>query len=305
MLSPALLLILVCSTVVAGEAVWAERSGSDGAGAWAEISVGGTVQRLRWRTFSDGAQAWLGEAPLPPAAVRAIIPDIPDPRSLRWRGEQDIADVHAICDAVERAHPRLRCLLPRLAWLQQAFPQPRADWPRLWTGDLVQGWVAYQPIGGTRFDDVMASRLWGPPWSDAEVAEPPFPKRDPDSEEFSEEDRYGFTSDGNEPVPWVRPIDRIGRANDGQVPLAALRYAPPVETAEDRSGSGLLGYIFPARPDGGARQKVDGSSLWVLRDGKPERVAITPGSSDGRVMAVTSDALKEGDLVITDQREAG
>ena len=89
------------------------------------------------------------------------------------------------------------------------------------------------------------------------------------------------------------------------VPLAALRYAPPVETAEDRSGSGLLGYIFPARPGSGPRQKVDGSSLWVLRDGKPERVAITPGSSDGRVMAVTSDALKEGDLVITDQREAG
>ncbi|MFZ1469816.1 MAG: efflux RND transporter periplasmic adaptor subunit [Paracoccaceae bacterium] len=88
------------------------------------------------------------------------------------------------------------------------------------------------------------------------------------------------------------------------VPMAALRYAPPVQEAESRSGSGLLGYIMPRRP-GAARQKVDGSSLWVLRGGQPVRVSVTPGASDGRVMAVSSDDLAEGDLVITDQREAG
>lgn len=83
------------------------------------------------------------------------------------------------------------------------------------------------------------------------------------------------------------------------VPVAALRFAPLVEE-DSRSGGGLIGYIMPRRP-GGQRQKVDGSSLWVLRDGQPVRVAVTPGASDGKVIMVTSDELQEGDAVITGQ----
>ncbi len=85
------------------------------------------------------------------------------------------------------------------------------------------------------------------------------------------------------------------------VPMAALRFAPAVTAAADRSGSGLLGYILPRRPSE-QHQKVDGSSLWILRDGQPVKVSVTPGASDGRMFAVASDDLKEGDLVITDQR---
>ena len=85
------------------------------------------------------------------------------------------------------------------------------------------------------------------------------------------------------------------------VPMAALRFAPAVTAAADRSGSGLLGYILPRRPSE-QHQKVDGSSLWILRDGQPVKVSVTPGASDGRMIAVASDDLKEGDLVITDQR---
>ncbi len=86
------------------------------------------------------------------------------------------------------------------------------------------------------------------------------------------------------------------------VPMAALRYAPPPAEDASRSGRGLIGFILPSRPST-ARQKVDGSSLWVLRDGVPVKVAVTPGSSDGRMIAVTSDELKDGDAVITDQTE--
>jgi HlyD family secretion protein len=86
------------------------------------------------------------------------------------------------------------------------------------------------------------------------------------------------------------------------VPLAALRYAPPV-VDDGPGGGGLIGFIMPRR-GGGQRQKVDGSSIWVLRDGQPVKVTITPGASDGQVMAVTADDLKEGDEVITDQIEA-
>lgn len=88
------------------------------------------------------------------------------------------------------------------------------------------------------------------------------------------------------------------------VPMAALRYAPPVVDDDSRSGSGLIGYILPRRPNT-QRQKVDGSSLWVLRNGAPVKVAVTPGASDGRMIAVASDDLKEGDFVITDQRGSG
>lgn len=89
------------------------------------------------------------------------------------------------------------------------------------------------------------------------------------------------------------------------VPVAALRYAPPADESASRAGRGLLGYIMPRRPSGGNRGRVDGSSLWVLRDGAPVQVAITPGATDGAEIVVTSEDLKEGDEVILSQREAG
>lgn len=87
------------------------------------------------------------------------------------------------------------------------------------------------------------------------------------------------------------------------VPLAALRYAPPAPAEAGPRGGGLIGLLMPGRSSG-ERQKVDGTSVWVLRDGAPVRVEITPGASDGRSIAVASKDLSEGDLVITDQTEA-
>lgn len=92
-----------------------------------------------------------------------------------------------------------------------------------------------------------------------------------------------------------------------QVPNAALRYAPPqmVETRSG-SGSGLIGLIMPRPPSGGggAAQGAQ-KSVWVLRDGVPVEVAVTPGATDGKHTIIVAGDLAEGDAVITDQREAG
>lgn len=89
-----------------------------------------------------------------------------------------------------------------------------------------------------------------------------------------------------------------------KVPLAALRYAPPVTADTSRSGRGLLGLILPG-PGGRdtTATRVDGSGLWVLRDGTPVRVKITPGANDGTSIAVASGDLAPGDEVILGQRE--
>ena len=42
----------------------------------------------------------------------------------------------------------------------------------------------------------------------------------------------------------------------------------------------------------------------VVKPGEIAVVAITPGASDGQMIGVTSTELKDGDAVITSQREA-
>ena len=70
-----------------------------------------------------------------------------------------------------------------------------------------------------------------------------------------------------------------------KVPNAALRFTPPDETrrAADREASG-----------------PDHRAVWVLRDGKPERVEVRTGITDGSFTEVKSGALRAGDAVITD-----
>ncbi|MEY4697754.1 MAG: hypothetical protein RIT14_2182 [Pseudomonadota bacterium] len=88
------------------------------------------------------------------------------------------------------------------------------------------------------------------------------------------------------------------------VPNAALRYAPPTTAEKGRAGSGLLGLILPRRAAGAAGGRSDGRTVWVLREGAPVAVPVTPGESDGRLTVVTATeagSLTEGDAVITDQ----
>jgi HlyD family secretion protein len=94
-----------------------------------------------------------------------------------------------------------------------------------------------------------------------------------------------------------------------RVPGAALRFEPPqvTKSGSGRGGNGLLGMIMPRRPtpapkDTGAR---DTPTVWVLRDGTATEVEVRPGDSDGKLTAVASDSLAEGDLVILDQSSGG
>lgn len=94
------------------------------------------------------------------------------------------------------------------------------------------------------------------------------------------------------------------------VPNAALRFAPPAVAQPGGSGGnrggGLLGLIMP-RPPGPATgtDAASGPTVWVMRGGQPDRVAVETGETDGRRTEIRGGALEAGDEVITDQREAG
>jgi HlyD family secretion protein len=88
------------------------------------------------------------------------------------------------------------------------------------------------------------------------------------------------------------------------VPNAALRYAPRAAAETGTRGSGLLGMIMPPRQRSAPAAPSDGKSVWILRNDKAERVDIVSGDSDGTNTAVTSDALKEGDLAVTGEAKA-
>jgi len=78
-----------------------------------------------------------------------------------------------------------------------------------------------------------------------------------------------------------------------RVPNVALRFTPPSD--EQRGG------ITLGPPGMGRREEADkpGNTVWVLRAGKPERVIIRTGHTDGRYTEVLSDEIAEGDEVIT------
>ncbi|PZR00179.1 MAG: efflux RND transporter periplasmic adaptor subunit [Cereibacter sphaeroides] len=88
-------------------------------------------------------------------------------------------------------------------------------------------------------------------------------------------------------------------------PNAALRYAPPQKAEAQRGNSnGLLGLIMPRRP-GETRVAVGASNaVWVLRNGAPVRVSVTPGDTDGRNTVLAQGEVSPGDALIVDQTEA-
>ena len=76
-----------------------------------------------------------------------------------------------------------------------------------------------------------------------------------------------------------------------RVPSQAFRYAPVTEDGTRRSGTSGR-----TRPAAQAR-------VWVLRDGKPVRVAVAAGLDDDTFIEIVKGELKAGDLVIiTEQR---
>jgi HlyD family secretion protein len=74
-----------------------------------------------------------------------------------------------------------------------------------------------------------------------------------------------------------------------RVPDQALRYTP----------GGLAGAATSLPTQGGA---ASSTHVWVLRDGRPVRVAITPGLDDDAFTEVMRGDLQEGDQLIVSER---
>jgi len=75
-----------------------------------------------------------------------------------------------------------------------------------------------------------------------------------------------------------------------RIPNAALRFKP-AERATEKA------------PAGGGEKK--GPGLWVLENGKPKRVSVTLGISDGNFTEILSGDLKEGQLIIIEALKKG
>jgi HlyD family secretion protein len=74
------------------------------------------------------------------------------------------------------------------------------------------------------------------------------------------------------------------RKNVLRVPDAAMTFNISADKSNSESNSG----------HGDA-----GSNVWILKNGKPERIIVTKGESNGTFTEITAGQLKEGDIVIT------
>jgi HlyD family secretion protein len=107
-------------------------------------------------------------------------------------------------------------------------------------------------------------------------------------------------------------ITATERNNVLLVPNTALRFTPSTSApaASSAGGTGIVGSLMPRMPRAGGTRRPAGANgstaglrqVWVLREGVPVSVAVTPGISDGRMTEVTGGELQEGMLVITGQR---
>ena len=94
----------------------------------------------------------------------------------------------------------------------------------------------------------------------------------------------GMTANVSIIITTVRNVLRITNA--------AMRF----RFSERPAGTGAT---TTAKADAGSPEKK-GPSVWVLENGKPKRVAITQGISDGTYTEIVSGELKEGDPVIVE-----
>ena len=83
------------------------------------------------------------------------------------------------------------------------------------------------------------------------------------------------------------------------VPNAALRFTPP----QTQAGGGRGGFsLLPVPP--GARGRIVPAAaqprIWILDDKQPRAVDVAVGPTDGKVTAITGDAINPGALAITD-----
>lgn len=100
-------------------------------------------------------------------------------------------------------------------------------------------------------------------------------------------------------------IVAVERSNVLRVPNAALRFMPTQPEAQSERPSIVRAMLpsFAPRPKSVRIDRRPGQrQLWVLEEGEPRAIQVATGISDGRMTEVSSDALQEGMLVITEQR---
>jgi HlyD family secretion protein len=88
------------------------------------------------------------------------------------------------------------------------------------------------------------------------------------------------------------------------VPNAALRFTPESRAAASGQGSGIVSKLMPRPPQTPRKVRTTTAAaraVWVLEDGAPVAVPVTPGVSDGRQTEVSNTTLQAGAGVITDQ----
>ena len=93
------------------------------------------------------------------------------------------------------------------------------------------------------------------------------------------------------------------------VPNTSLRFTPTLATAEQPAKPSIASSLIPRMPRSITRQSAAAGAstatakqVWVLRDGAAVAVAVTPGISDGHMTEIIAGDLREGMLVITNQK---
>jgi HlyD family secretion protein len=95
------------------------------------------------------------------------------------------------------------------------------------------------------------------------------------------------------------------------VPNTALRFTPTATTASTATKKSITSSLVPRMPGTTTRKSAatgastaNAKQVWILLDGVPAAVLVTPGISDGHMTEITGGDLKAGMLVITDQKTA-
>lgn len=111
-------------------------------------------------------------------------------------------------------------------------------------------------------------------------------------------------------------IDVAKREQVLMVPANALRFHPqdPNEKSagpqQKKTFMQSITFQFPrrrsggrpgGRGEGGGEEKSGMATVYILRDGHPEKISVKTGLSDGRHTEIITDKLKEGDEIITRQ----
>jgi len=106
-------------------------------------------------------------------------------------------------------------------------------------------------------------------------------------------------------------ITTVERSDALRVPNAALRYSPASAAAANApAGNSIVSSMMPRPPRSGGPRSAGTNiaqvrQVWVLQDGQPRAVPVTPGVSDGRMTEVTSEQLQPGMAVIVGQTAGG